>query len=227
MSLHHAQAGVLSTYASSGELASPDDVLSFWFGAPVADEADLMTRIQRWFRGGPEMDEDIRRRFGPTVEAAMRPELDGWAVTAHGRLALVLLLDQMTRSLYRNDRRAYAGDAHAQALSVEAFDRGIHRELGFIEGMFLAMPMAHAEDLVLQERVVRLATELDAQAPPEYRLMTTIGIEQTAKYLGVIRRFGRFPHRNAILGRASTPEEVEFLKTWAEVQPPKAVRHAL
>src|SRR6266487_5143465 len=226
MSLHHARAGILSTYGSSHEIASPDDVLSFWFGAPLANEADLMTRMQRWFRGGPAMDEDIRRRFGPTIEAALRHELDGWAVTARGRLALVLLLDQMTRSLYRNDPRAYAGDAHAQALSAEAFDRGIHRELGFIEGMFLGMPMVHAENLMLQERVARLAMELAAQAPPECRLMITMANEQTAKYLGIIRRFGRFPRRNAILGRASTPEEVEFLKTWSEPQPPKAMRDA-
>jgi len=86
--------------------------------------------------------------------------------------------------------------------------------------------MVHAEDLTLHERVARLAMELDAQAPPEYRLMITIVNEQTAKYLGVIRHFGRFPHRNAILGCASTPEEVEFLKTWSEVQPPKAMRDA-
>ncbi len=223
MSLH---SEVLSMQHPSGQLALPEDVLSFWFGVPAANEVDLMARILRWFRGGAQMDEEIARRFGPTVEAALQHELDGWAATARGRLALVLLLDQMTRSLYRNDPRTYAGDAHAQALSAEAFDRGIDRELGFIEGMFLAMPMVHAENLALQERVARLATELDAHAPLEYRVMTTIGVEQTAKYLGVIRRFGRFPHRNTILGRASTPEEVEFLKTWAEVQPPKAVRPA-
>jgi len=137
-----------------------------------------------------------------------------------------LLLDQMTRSLYRNDPRSYAGDAQAQALSAEAFDRDMHRELDFPECMFLAMPMAHAEDVALQERAARLATELAADAPPEYRVMSAMAVEQTAKYFGIIRRFGRFPHRNTILGRASTPEEIEFLKTWAEEQPPKSIRPA-
>jgi uncharacterized protein (DUF924 family) len=216
----------LSIQSPSGPLATPEEVLSFWFGRPATSEAELMTRMHRWFRGGAELDEEVARHFGPTVEAALRHDLDGWASTARGRLALVLLLDQMTRSLYRDDPRAYTGDAHAQALSVEAFDCGTHRELGFVERMFLAMPMVHAEDFALQERVAQLATELAAGAPPEYRVVGAMALEQTAKYFGVIRRFGRFPHRNTILGRTSTPEEVEFLKTWAEMQPPMAMRPA-
>lgn len=211
--------------AQPGRLPSPETVLSFWFGTAATNE-DEMPRIRRWFRGGAAMDEEVARRFGPTVEAALRREIDDWAATARGRLALVLLLDQMTRSLYRNDLRSYAGDAQAQALSAEAFDREMHRELDFPERMFLAMPMAHAEDVALQERAARLATELAAGAPPEYRVMSAMTVEQTAKYLGIIRRFGRFPHRNTILGRASTPEEIEFLKTWADVQPPKSIRLA-
>jgi uncharacterized protein (DUF924 family) len=201
------------------------NVLSFWFGSPATNE-DEMTRIRRWFRGGAPMDEEMARRFGPAVEAALRHDLDGWAATARGRLALVLLLDQMPRSLYRNDPRGYAGDAQAQALSAEAFDRNMHRELDFPERMFLAMPMAHAEDVALQERVVRLANELAANALPAYPVMSAMMVEQTTKYLGIIRRFGRFPHRNTILGRTSTPEEIEFLKTWAELQPPKSIRPA-
>jgi hypothetical protein len=115
---------VRSTQPPSGQLASPENVLSFWFGTPGTNE-DEMTRIRRWFRGGAPMDEEVARRFGPAVEAALRHDLDGWAATARGRLALVLLLDQMTRSLYRNDPRSYAGDAQAQALSAEAFKPGL------------------------------------------------------------------------------------------------------
>jgi uncharacterized protein (DUF924 family) len=197
-------------------------VLSFWFESPATNE-DEMTRIRRWFRGGAPMDQEMARRFGAVVEAALRHDLDGWAATARGRLALVLLLDQMPRSLYRNDPHGYAGDAQAQALSAEAFDRNMHRELDFPERMFLAMPMAHAEDVALQERVVRLANELATDALPAYPIMSAMMLEQTAKYLEIIRRFGRFPHRNTILGRTSTPEEIEFLKTWAELQPPKSI----
>jgi uncharacterized protein (DUF924 family) len=130
----------------SGQLASPEDVLSFWFGAPAADEADLMTRIFSWFRGGARMDEEVARRFGPTVEAALRHELDSWAATARGRLGLVLLLDQMTRNLYRNDPRTYAGDAHAQALSAAAFECGMDRELDFAVRFRRSLPAEKAGD---------------------------------------------------------------------------------
>jgi uncharacterized protein (DUF924 family) len=205
---------------------SPEDVLSFWFGGPAANESDLVARLHRWFQGGAEMDREVVSRFGPTIEAALRHELDSWAATARGRLALVLLLDQMTRNLYRNNPRAHAGDAYAQALSAEAFDLGVDRELGFLERCFLVIPMTHAENLALQERAARIATELAAGAPPEYRVASAMLAEQTAKYLDVIRRFGRFPHRNTILDRASTAEELEFLKTWAEVWPPRALRSA-
>jgi uncharacterized protein (DUF924 family) len=132
----------------------------------------------------------------------------------------------MTRNVYRNDPRTYAGDAHAQALSATAFDCGMDRELDFLGRYFLSMPLGHAEDLRLQERATRLAKELAADAPPKYRIVGEMAVEQTAKYLDVIRRFGRFPHRNAILGRPSTPQEVEFLKTWAELQANKAVLNA-
>jgi uncharacterized protein (DUF924 family) len=138
-------------------------------------------------------------------------------------LALVLLLDQMTRSLFRNDALSYSGDTQAQSLSADAFDRGLHLKLEFPECMFLLMPMVHAEDLALQERSALLATELVANAPPIYPLMAAMMVEQTAKYLEVIRRFGRFPHRNAILGRTSTLEEIEFLKTWAIAAVPKSI----
>jgi len=113
---------VQSTKQPSGQIASPENVLSFWFG-PAGTNEDEMTHIRRWFRGGAPMDEEVARRFGPSVEAALRYDLDSWAATTRGRLALVLLLDQMTRSLNRNDPRSYAGDAQAQALSAQAFDR--------------------------------------------------------------------------------------------------------
>ena len=171
---------VQSTQQPSGQLASPENVLSFWFGPPGTNE-DEMTRIRRWFRGGAPMDEEVARHFGPSVEAALRHDLDGWAATTRGRLALVLLLDQMARSLYRNDPRSYAGDAQAQALSAQAFDRDMHLELDFPERMFLAMPMAHAEDMALQERVAQLANDLAANVPPTYRAMTAMMVEQTAK----------------------------------------------
>src|SRR6187402_1577366 len=110
-----------------------DDVLRFWFDeAPV----DLKGRITRWFAGGPEMDALVNERFGATVEAALRGELDAWADTPRGRLALVLVLDQFTRNVLRGDTRTFSGDGQALRLAWDAFDRGLDRELAWIERLF-------------------------------------------------------------------------------------------
>ncbi|HEY3236394.1 MAG TPA: DUF924 family protein [Polyangiaceae bacterium] len=191
-----------------------EEVLAFWFGEPPADEADLKAKILRWFRGGPEFDREVTQRFRDTVEAAIRGELEVWAETPRGRLALVILLDQMARNIFRDHPHCYDGDARAQKLSLEAFDQGIDRELDVMERLFLSMPLLHAEDLTLQKRLSGIAVSLASGAPPLYQAVCNGQIEQSAKYMEVISRFGRFPHRNQLLGRTSTPEELEFLKSW-------------
>lgn len=223
----HARRGLAFSEAASdtGRMSvSPDEVLEFWFGAPATDQPQLMAKVKRWFQGGPEMDREVIDRFGASVEAAMRGELDAWAETPRGRLALVLLLDQFTRNVFRGQARMYAGDAHAQALALEAFDGGSAKELAFVEQLFLSMPLLHSEDLEHQRRERAIALELAANAPEPYPAMCRMHLEQTAKYTGVIERFGRFPHRNEILGRASTPEEIAFLADWAEKAPPSGAR---
>jgi uncharacterized protein (DUF924 family) len=197
-----------------------DDVLAFWFGEPARDEAELMNKVRRWFRGGPEMDAEVIAKFGPTVEAALAGSLDSWTATARGRLALVIVLDQFTRNVFRNDPKTYAGDERAQQLALEAFDRGIDRELEFVERMFLSMPLLHAENSALQDRVSKLANGFAKDCPPPYAKMSAMHMEQTTKYREIVRRFGHFPHRNAILGRSSTPDEIEFLRDWSERQAP-------
>ena len=201
-------------------MRTADEVLEFWFGTPATNEAELMHKLRRWFAGG-DMDREIRERFGDTVAAAVAGELDGWAAEPRGRLALVILLDQLTRNTMRNQPAMYAGDAKAQRLSLEAFDQGLDKELAWIERVFLAMPLAHSEDVGLQRRGSEIAHVRAADVQPPYEKMSAMGLEQTEKYLGVIERFGRFPHRNAILGRTSTPEEEEFLRTWGERQAPR------
>jgi uncharacterized protein (DUF924 family) len=203
---------------------SPDEVLEFWFGAPASDESQVMAKIRRWYQGGPDMDREVLARFGASVDAAMRGDLDAWAETARGRLALVLVLDQFTRNAFRNQARMYAGDAHAQRLALEAFDGGSARELSFVEQLFLSLPLLHSETLEHQRRESAIARELAEIAPPAYRKMSGMHLEQAAKYLQIIERFGRFPHRNAILGRVSTDEEVAFLADWAEKAPPSGAR---
>ncbi len=205
-------------------LGAPDDILEFWFGAPAVDEDALMAKVRRWFMGGPEMDAEVRERFTATVEAALAGDVDAWANTIRGRLALVIVLDQLTRSVFRDNRRMYAGDPSAQRLVVDALDRGLDSQLVLAESMFFSMPLLHAESLPLQQRVARIAQRNAASAPPLYARMCAMNLEQTAKYTDVIARFGRFPHRNAILSRTSTAEETHFLEDWASKAAPSGSR---
>jgi uncharacterized protein (DUF924 family) len=200
---------------------SKEDVLAFWYGTPATNAEELRAKMRFWFQAGPAVDAEICRRFLPEIEQALAGELDHWAETTEGRLALVLLLDQLTRSAYRNDPRTWSGDPRAQRLALEALDRGLNEQLGTLGRLFLVMPLSHAEDLALQERSVLEARRLVEHAETWMKPVLSMGIEQTAKYRDVIARFGRFPHRNAVLGRVSTPEELAFLAQW--VQAPKAM----
>ncbi len=208
-------------------MATPDDVLEFWFGEPIGTEEELWRKVKFWFKGGPAVDEVIRERFGTDVDLALEGKLEDWAGTPRGVLALVLLLDQFTRGIYRDSPRAFAGDERAQALAQRAFDGGMERDLAIFEKQFLAMPFLHAEDPALQARALEQAQRRLAEAPESQKRFFSDGIEQTRKYQEVIRRFGRFPHRNAVLGRESTPEEAEFLKDWAAKAAPTGVREKL
>ncbi len=200
---------------------SAEDVLGFWFGAPAATEAELMSKVQRWFSGGPVLDAEVKARFGATVEAALSGKLDGWDRTPRGRLALVLVLDQFTRNMFRGDPRTHAGDAKAQRLALEAFENGSASGLTHLETIFLSMPFTHAEDLALSKRGAAIALRLAETAAPELARVSAMHVEQTHKYVDVITRFGRFPHRNALLGRDSSAEEQAFLVDWAAKAPPK------
>ncbi|MDP8999195.1 MAG: DUF924 domain-containing protein [Myxococcota bacterium] len=205
-------------------LTGPEDVLSFWFGEPARDAATLGAKFKRWFTGGPDLDREIGGRFGAAVAAALEGKLDAWAETIRGRLALIILLDQFTRNIFRDDPRGFSGDGRAQRLAVDALDAGLERQLGFDERIFLMTPLGHAEDEQLQERSVAEAERLVTEATEWQRSVFARGIEQTRKYREVVARFGRFPHRNTILGRASTPEEEAFLVGWKERQRPSTLK---
>lgn len=199
-------------------------VLEFWFESPAGDPEMLVRKMKRWYRGGADFDREIETRFGPLIARAVSGELDAWSSDPDGLLALIVMLDQFTRSVYRDTPKMYAGDARAQRLALEALDRGIGHDWNTERRNFLLMPLVHAEDLALQERAVVEVAAVVAKAPAQLHEIFSMGIEQSRKYRDVIARFGRFPHRNAILGRESTPEEIEFLRDWAEKQPPSAAR---
>ncbi len=175
-------------------------ILDFWFGPPPHAPRDV------WFRKDASFDATIGARFGAAVDAALGGGYRDWAGTPHGALARVLLLDQFTRNLFRDTPRAFAGDADALAAATAAVDAGYDRTLGVYERWFLYLPFEHAEDPEAQERSLALfgaLTAVTGDAGP---------LEWAQKHAAIIRRFGRYPHRNAILGRASTPEEIAFLK---------------
>lgn len=172
----------------------PLAVLDFWF-------RELEPR--QWFGGAETLDAMMGRRFGPWVEAARRGELDVWSETPRGRLALILLLDQFTRNIYRGTADAFAGDARAQTLVVEGLAAGMDKPLNLAERQFFYMPLMHAEDPALQALSAAKFGAFWAEARSVMR--------QQRRHASVVARFGRFPTRNAALGRQSTPEEQAFL----------------
>jgi uncharacterized protein (DUF924 family) len=201
--------------AVPGGASSAEEVLTYWFPEDLAD-ADMETlrrHGQRWMAGGPEVDREITDRFGDLLERARRGELDHWAHSPRGRLALIIVLDQFSRNVYRGSPLSYSQDEKALDLALEGIALGMDRELTPVERNFFWLPLGHSENLELQERSVRQAEEEVANAPPGLEPMYEFGVSQAKAARNVIERFGRHPHRNEILGRTSTREELEYLRT--------------
>jgi uncharacterized protein (DUF924 family) len=184
---------------------TPDDVLAFWMG-------DGTRFRDEWFRRDEAFDARVRERFGGVLEAAARGGHDAWTATPRGRLALVVVLDQLSRNALRGTAGSFAQDARARKAATEGIDRGEDRELPPLERMFLYMPLVHAEDRAAQARAVSLFEELARDAPPTLASSLADALRFARMHRDIMERFGRFPHRNAILGRESTAEEIEFLK---------------
>lgn len=186
-----------------------EKVLTFWLGAPGSHPLAVSPQ---WFKRDDALDTTIRTTFDSILEAAVREELDDWHSTSRGRLAKIILFDQFSRNMYRNTPRAFAQDALALGLTLEAFDNGHYAELQPVERGFVLMPLMHAESKEHQGRCVLEFKKLAAEAPADLRDYFTNCAEYAVKHAVIVERFGRFPHRNAILGRESTLEEVELLK---------------
>jgi uncharacterized protein (DUF924 family) len=183
--------------------AEAQAVLDFWF-LPATDPGHGFARAQ-WFRKDADFDEDVRARFGVLHGRAASGGLEDWAGAPHSMLALLLVLDQFSRNLYRGDSRAFAQDARALGCARQVIDREWDLALLPVERQFCYLPFEHSERLDDQDRAFALFSDLGRF--PETRDLAI----WSEKHRAVIRRFGRFPHRNAALGRASTPEELEFL----------------
>ncbi|MBN8740906.1 MAG: hypothetical protein BGP24_20900 [Lysobacterales bacterium 69-70] len=186
-------------------------ILDFWFGSDALSADEHEALAARWFRRDDAFDAAIRSRFGGLVEAARAGELDGWSTAPASWLALLLLLDQFPRNLYRNTAAAFASDAKAQQSALDGIARGHDQALAVRYRAFAYLPLEHAEDLALQQRCVRLFETLaaDPQARPAAAYLSYL--DYARRHCEVIGRYGRFPHRNHALGRASTPEEQAYL----------------
>ncbi len=187
-----------------------EDVLSYWFGSGA--EPPGPERMQLWFAGGESVDRAIREQFGAEVELARAGALDDWAETPRGRLALLILIDQFSRNLYRGSAQAFSKDHEAVELALAGLANGHYSSLTASEKMFFLLPFEHAEDLALQDRGVALFEELVATSGPALQSMAQGALSFARMHRDVIARFGRFPTRNAALGRASTPEEAAHVQ---------------
>ena len=190
-----------------------EDVLNFWFPSlPDGDLAALVRQWDWWFRGGG--DAEIAARFSPLLERAIRGELDDWDREPRSRLALILILDQFSRTIYRGNARSYAQDEKACALAIAGIANGHYATLETPwEQTFFFLPLGHTEDLHYLDMAIELADRLVNDSPAAYRPLLTFSAAQARRHRTVIARFGRQPHRNQILGRHSTPAELEYLTT--------------
>ncbi len=190
-------------------MTNPDDVLTCWFG-PDADAP--FENAHRWWRADPDFDAVIAERFGDSVERAAAGALDDWRETPRGTLALVIVLDQFTRHIHRGTAQAFAQDPLALKTALAAIEGGDDRALTPVECQFLYMPLMHAEDAAVQARSVELFNRLCQAAPPDQRERFEQALTFARKHADIVERFGRFPHRNSVLGRRTTPDERAFLE---------------
>jgi uncharacterized protein (DUF924 family) len=193
-------------------MARSDEILEFWFGDAPEE------RLQKWFSDQPEFDRQCREAFLVDYECAAKGLLDGWQEGTANCLALVLLLDQLPRTIFRNTPRAYASDAKAREVARRAIVRGFDRQLPPLQRVFFYMPLEHSEDLVDQEESLWLQRQL-AKENPE----CAIFVKYAEEHLATVAQFGRFPQRNAILGRVSTPREAR-IKRARRTSPARSIR---
>lgn len=197
---------------------TPEDVLGYWFGRAVEEPAALPERMRFWFGSGSDVpeevaarDEDMRRRFAGLMDLQERGELAGWQAHPRGRLALILLTDQLPRNVHRGSSLAFASDRHARALCIAGLELGHDRALAPLERAFFYLPLEHSELLADQDRCVSLFEALERDAPPGLGETFAGFTDYAARHRDIVARFGRFPHRNRALDRANTPEEDAYL----------------
>jgi uncharacterized protein (DUF924 family) len=187
-------------------------VLSFWFGELDSEGRASQETTARWWKKDETFDQEIRERFGTLHSELVRAVYGDWLATPRGRLAAVIVLDQFSRNLFRGSARSFAGDAQALEIATQGIVQGSDRALAFDERACFYMPFVHSEKLDDQERGIELFTAFRNELEGAKRERIDDYIQSAERHRDIVKRFGRFPHRNGLLGRASTPEETEFLK---------------
>lgn len=169
-----------------------EKIIDFWFNE---------LKPKQWFDSSEELDSEIYERFGEIHDAAVKGELESWRATPEGSLAEIIVLDQFSRNIYRNQAAAFENDLAALILAQEAIRKGFHNEVKTVKRKFIYMPFMHSESLLIHKKAMRLFNEAGMEVNFDYEI----------KHKEIIERFGRYPHRNEALGRKSTPEEIKFL----------------
>ncbi|ALS97860.1 DUF924 family protein [Lacimicrobium alkaliphilum] len=186
-------------------------VLEFWFGE-ISGELATRDKQKMWYASSAQTDETIRQQFGGLLQQADEGELEHWAYKPRGRLALILLFDQFSRNIYRGKPEAFAFDNKALALCEQGLACGQDKQLNLVERLFFYHPLEHAEDLQAQQQSVSLFAQLMNEYPdgPQYQAASSAH-RYAVEHSDIIQRFGRFPHRNKVLGRRCTDEELAYL----------------
>ena len=188
-----------------------EDVLTFWFKEHALSAPQIDRRMDIWFGADPIFDHEITKEFSNDVELASAGKLDYWAESPRGRLALIIMVDQFRRNIYRNTAQAFSKDTTALKYCVEGAMKKHEQDLAPIEKVFFYMPLQHAESRKVQAKSVKIYARLIDSASPTYRETFETVLQFAELHKDIIDQFGRFPHRNTLLKRANTPEENEYL----------------
>jgi uncharacterized protein (DUF924 family) len=185
-------------------------ILHFWFGE---SDAEVEEHAARWWKKDPAFDQEVRAAFETDLQRAARGERDAWQDEPDSAVALVVLLDQFSRNMYRDTADAFAQDERALAVTLRGIDRGLDAKLAPVRRYFFYMPMMHAENRAIQRRSVEAFAKLAQEKDPRFEGMLRGAADYARRHCEIVERFGRFPHRNWILERTTTGEEAAFLLT--------------
>lgn len=192
-------------------LTSAREIIEFWLGDATHSPDAVEAQTERWYAGGDALDREIKSRFGDLLAAAEKGELDAWRGDADGELALVILLDQFSRNVYRGTADVWKNDPLALEITQECVASGRHLELSLMERVFLYHAYHHAEDRQAQQACVDWYTQVYNEADDVWKEVLKGFLDYAGGHAAIVQEYGRFPHRNETLGRASTPAEVDYL----------------